>query len=319
MTQRLIREAFTGLLKQKPIQSISIKELCEVAGINRGTFYAHYRDIYDLREKIESDMYRDVLGELKPLLDSDAKATQREITTAVIPVDARKPRHVMRLFWASTGIGPSCGRCWTWGAWCVRKATSACLRARRPEPSRGFTPMPAGGASDFCARWLWEDMETPASEVAGIAEQLIGPGHAVSDRKAERQETLRNPSGEQPFAPRLDGMRGAHLLAAEAGDAALGGHHRLAVFDVNQMHGTGFGATAAADAFGGIHAGQGAAPAEEAVEQPLPERKRSLPTTASGRRKGGLAGTRASPVSTAGSCISPRRGGPPARWAACRP
>ena len=76
VTQRLIREAFTGLLKQKPIQSISIKELCEVAGINRGTFYAHYRDIYDLREKIESDMYRDVLGELKPLLDSDAKATQ---------------------------------------------------------------------------------------------------------------------------------------------------------------------------------------------------------------------------------------------------
>ena len=51
-------------------------------------------------------------------------------------------------------------------------------------------------------------------------------------------------------------MRGAHLLAAEAGDAALGGHHRLAVFDVNQMHGTRFGATAAADAFGGIHAGQ---------------------------------------------------------------
>ena len=27
VTQRLIREAFTGLLKQKPIQSISIKEL----------------------------------------------------------------------------------------------------------------------------------------------------------------------------------------------------------------------------------------------------------------------------------------------------
>ena len=32
VTQRLIREAFTDLLKQKPIQSISIKELCERAG-----------------------------------------------------------------------------------------------------------------------------------------------------------------------------------------------------------------------------------------------------------------------------------------------
>ena len=83
VTQKLIREAFTGLLKQKPIQSISIKELCELAGINRGTFYAHYRDIYDLREKIEDEMYRDVLDALKPLLDEGAGATQLEITTGV--------------------------------------------------------------------------------------------------------------------------------------------------------------------------------------------------------------------------------------------
>lgn len=45
---------------------------------------------------------------------------------------------------------------------------------------------------------------------------------------------------------------------------------------MNQMHGTGFGATAAADAFGGIHAGQGAAPAEEAVEQPVARKKTLL-------------------------------------------
>ena len=38
VTKMLIRKAFTDLLKQKPIQSISIKELCESAGINRGTF-----------------------------------------------------------------------------------------------------------------------------------------------------------------------------------------------------------------------------------------------------------------------------------------
>lgn len=37
----LIRRAFTTLLRQKPIQSISVKELCELAEINRGTFYAH--------------------------------------------------------------------------------------------------------------------------------------------------------------------------------------------------------------------------------------------------------------------------------------
>ena len=56
VTKMLIRRALTDLLRQKPIQSISIKELCETAGINRGTFYAHYTDIYDLRKQIEDDM-----------------------------------------------------------------------------------------------------------------------------------------------------------------------------------------------------------------------------------------------------------------------
>ena len=48
VTNMLIRRAFMELLKQKPLQNISIKELCEKAEINRGTFYAHYTDVYDL-------------------------------------------------------------------------------------------------------------------------------------------------------------------------------------------------------------------------------------------------------------------------------
>ena len=38
VTRLLIRRAFTELLRKKPIQDISVKELCERAGINRGTF-----------------------------------------------------------------------------------------------------------------------------------------------------------------------------------------------------------------------------------------------------------------------------------------
>ena len=41
LTRMLIRQSLTTLLQKKPIQSISIRELCELAGINRGTCYAH--------------------------------------------------------------------------------------------------------------------------------------------------------------------------------------------------------------------------------------------------------------------------------------
>lgn len=70
VTKMLIRKAFTDLMQQKPIQSISIKELCEKAGINRGTFYTHYKDIYDLLEQTESIMADEIQQALLPLLNA---------------------------------------------------------------------------------------------------------------------------------------------------------------------------------------------------------------------------------------------------------
>ena len=84
VTKLLIRKAFTQLLNEKPTQSISVKELCMQAGINRGTFYAHYRDIYDLMEQIESEMTRDFQEVLKPLLEAKGPdLTPLKITTSI--------------------------------------------------------------------------------------------------------------------------------------------------------------------------------------------------------------------------------------------
>lgn len=83
VTKMLIRKAFTDLLKQKPIQSISIKELCESAGINRGTFYSHYSDIYDLLKQIEDDMMNDLFDALKPLLELDSDLTPVKISASI--------------------------------------------------------------------------------------------------------------------------------------------------------------------------------------------------------------------------------------------
>ena len=70
VTKMLLRKAFLGLLVQKPIQSISIKELCELAGVSRGTFYAHYTDIYDLLAQIEDEMTAEIAAALEPLMDT---------------------------------------------------------------------------------------------------------------------------------------------------------------------------------------------------------------------------------------------------------
>lgn len=59
-TRMVIKQSFVKLLKIKPIAKITIKEICEEADINRATFYAHYKDQYDLLQQIENDIISDI-------------------------------------------------------------------------------------------------------------------------------------------------------------------------------------------------------------------------------------------------------------------
>jgi len=51
-SKKVIREALFELMKEKPLNKISITEICSLADVNRSTFYSYYEDIYDLHRKI---------------------------------------------------------------------------------------------------------------------------------------------------------------------------------------------------------------------------------------------------------------------------
>lgn len=55
-TKRRIKESLLTLLAQKPINRITVKEVCEAAEINRATFYAHYTDCFDALEQAEAEL-----------------------------------------------------------------------------------------------------------------------------------------------------------------------------------------------------------------------------------------------------------------------
>lgn len=56
LSKRLLKESFIELLNKKDLNTITIKELCSNADLNRSTFYAHYQDIYQLLDEITKDM-----------------------------------------------------------------------------------------------------------------------------------------------------------------------------------------------------------------------------------------------------------------------
>lgn len=63
-TKSSIINAFIQLRAKKPIEKITVKELAELAYINKATFYTYYQDIYDLSEQLEDEAITNILNDI---------------------------------------------------------------------------------------------------------------------------------------------------------------------------------------------------------------------------------------------------------------
>lgn len=72
-TERAIRNAFLELRSAKPLEKITVKELCSLACINKSTFYSHYEDIYALSQMLESETITAVLKNISSQQESPFK------------------------------------------------------------------------------------------------------------------------------------------------------------------------------------------------------------------------------------------------------
>ncbi|MDL2294016.1 TetR/AcrR family transcriptional regulator [Ruminococcaceae bacterium OttesenSCG-928-D13] len=83
LTKTLLGNAFLELLAQKPVQNVTVKELCERAGVNRGTFYLHYHDVYHLMEEMEAGLVADLDRMLSEMEVITPSATEEATSTFI--------------------------------------------------------------------------------------------------------------------------------------------------------------------------------------------------------------------------------------------
>ena len=58
-TKQSIYESFLGFLAEKPVNDITVIEICERAGLSRKTFYKYYSDQFDLLRGMQDDLFED--------------------------------------------------------------------------------------------------------------------------------------------------------------------------------------------------------------------------------------------------------------------
>ncbi|KAF0092384.1 MAG: transcriptional regulator [Fusobacteria bacterium] len=173
-TKMVLKNSFINLLKSKHISKISIKEICDDADINRATFYAHYSDQYDLRRKIEAELIDDIKKYLESGSFNDTDNVSLDMLVKIFEYlkenaelcvvllgdsgDINFQKQVMRI------VREQCISAWT------------SVKSINPVDAEFIYTFYAIGSVGIIQKWLTEDIEKPAIEMASLILKLANSG-----------------------------------------------------------------------------------------------------------------------------------------------
>lgn len=167
-TQMVIKQNFIELLKKQPLNRITVKKICELAGINRATFYKYYADPFDLLEKMEQEM----IEELRQYV---GKREQKGIQKALIMI-LEKIKSDSELYMAvasENGDDRFPARifeiCYQYVAMDIRRQFPQLSNTQQ----EWLYYYMAQGCSGILNCWIRGGMKEPAGSVAEFAEKLL--------------------------------------------------------------------------------------------------------------------------------------------------
>ena len=176
-TKKLLRDALLTLLNEKPLRNITVKELCEHAELNRGTFYAHYADVYDLMRQIEDEMKTAFFAALESMISDAGQLSPPKMTKKVFEC-IEENADLCRV-----AIGPYGDREFTRQLLCESRERSIqrCLQAF-PNADRwqieAYFTFVSGGCYALMERWIRRDMKENSADLADAAEKIMEMGIA---------------------------------------------------------------------------------------------------------------------------------------------
>jgi AcrR family transcriptional regulator len=181
-TKRLLTKSLTTLMKEKKINKITVSELTELADVNRSTFYLYYKDIYDMVEKIETEMFEDFTTELKKLYLSDSRRDNTLSFFVYVFEFIKENADMCKILLGQDGDYNF-----------LNKFKQAIMECQPPimhslgEPEgRYFMPFVISGCIGAIQQWLEDDMKISSTEMSQFLMDLITDGFKPMEAQKNR-------------------------------------------------------------------------------------------------------------------------------------
>ena len=171
-TQTALKKALAALLIQKKIQDISIKELTDLADVNRGTFYLHYKDVFDLLEQTEDDLLNDLRATLDSFTTEKIRNDSESVFEAIYQI-GEKNSDMTRILLSENGDIKFMGKLKTLVRTYCLKDWSKILKQQNMKNFDAYYSFVVGGCVALFQYWFDDGMKETTRELAEITVSFL--------------------------------------------------------------------------------------------------------------------------------------------------
>lgn len=171
-TQRLLKESLLELMEKKDIKNISVKDITELADLNRGTFYLHYADTYSLLQEMETEVLNDFQNMVNNYREAFKKASLMPVIIPIIQY-IEENKKICNILFENSSSNDFVNRFHT----LILKNGTAIIKEQYPDAKdvtlNYFLEFITYGLTGVLKQWLNTDMQEPKEEVAEFVDKVI--------------------------------------------------------------------------------------------------------------------------------------------------
>lgn len=171
-TQKLLKESLLELMEKKEFKNISVKDITELADLNRGTFYLHYADTYSLLQEMETDVLKDFQYMVSSYRDVFKKDSLLPVVIPIIQY-IEENKKICKILFENSSSNDFVNRFHT----LVLKNGTAIIKEQYPDAKdvtlNYFLEFITYGLTGVLKQWLNTDMKEQKEEVAEFVDKVI--------------------------------------------------------------------------------------------------------------------------------------------------